>query len=101
MATSSELDLGMPAPGQIDGREPQLARVALAVEVEPAVLGRRQHLGHGNELVRRVGTAPDLAAEDACEDGALDVEVGRLALVGHADEQASRHALVAGPSGDA
>ena len=42
MARSSDLDLRVPAPGQIDRREPQLARVALAVELEPAVLGPRQ-----------------------------------------------------------
>jgi hypothetical protein len=66
IAPSSELDLRVPAADEIDRRDPK------PVEFEPPGLGAGSISKTANELVRRAGAAPDLAAEDAREDWTLD-----------------------------
>ena len=51
-------------------------------------------------MLRAIGTPPDLAAEDAPEHGAFQVEVGRLALVRHPHKDAPGHPAIAGPTGN-
>src|SRR5215472_16165898 len=88
---------------QVDGDQAQLACVALAVVAgQPAVLRAGEHLGEPQRPAGKVRAgATELAAQDAGEDGAAEVDVHGLDLAGRQDEDPARQAEVACPAGGA
>ena len=66
----------------VDRDQAQLAGVAPTVLVgQPAVIGPGEHLGEPDRLAGEAGGGPaELAAQDAGEDGAREVDIDGLEL---------------------
>src|SRR5690349_13229037 len=84
---------------EVDGDQAQLAGVALAALVgQPAVIRPGEHLGEPGWLAREAGRGPaELAAQDAGEDGAVEVDVDGLELTWGQREDPPRQAELACP----